>query len=165
MKQVFLDIQTELLEISNLKKVTIFNNQYLNTQLEQGYDYPIALIEFSNIQFFDLSKQIQQFEADIVIHLVYESYDFEPIAFYDIRDEILQKLQGFEPTNCSQLIRISEETDNDHDALYIYKISYRCTGTDITANSDTNKISHTVATLETTKDLEIDNYTIRTGII
>ena len=163
MKQVFLDIQAKLLEVTDLKLATMFNNQYLNTDKEQGYDYPSALIEFANIQYFQLSKSIQQFEADITIHLVYESLEFEPLGFYDVRDSILILLQGYEPTNCSELIRISEQMDSDHDALLIYKIDFRLTGTDVTANTDNNKIQYTIPTLELTKDLDIDNVIIRTG--
>ncbi len=165
MKQVFIDIKTKIEEITSINLVTAFNGQYFNTQKEQGYNYPIALIEFANIEYVQQPKQVQKFDANCIIHIVYNSYEFEPLGFYDVRDLIFLKLQGFKPENCSEMYRVSEIADTDHDALYIYKVDFKISGIDIVANTDNNLISHTVTTLATTKDLEIDNNIIRTGTI
>ena len=165
MKQVYTDIKERIEEITSINLVTAFNGQYLNTQREQGYNYPVAFIEFNNIEYVQQPQQIQKFDADCIIHIVYNSYEFEPLGFYDVRDLIFLKLQGFRPENCSEMYRISEQTDIDHDALYIYKMTFKVSGIDVVANTDNNLTSHTVTILTLTKDLEIDNNLIRTGVI
>ncbi len=118
-------------ELQNLRGLE--NNEY-------PFDFPAAFLEFespnetnmigNNVMIYD--------PLDITVHIIYSQLDAgdgnmdDNFDIFTLKDKIISCLQLFRPTNTSNLFTINQSQDYDHDNLYEYKITFRCTFTDYT---------------------------------
>lgn len=162
---LYTNLRAELETIPALKYVRLFRNQFQHEQKEIAFLYPCCLIEIKNIQFRDLLKGVQQYDLIITLHLGFESYKDEDLDVLTLKQDVYKKVQRFQTAYFALLSRQEERPNWDHDNIQVYEIDYRTTGKDF--DKDTRPATPaTVATLEVTGDLVIDNNNIRTaGVI
>jgi len=167
---IYTGIKNKLVEITDLKTVALFNNQFERSNNnspeqndEQAFLYPCAFIEFSDILYTDMQKWAQQFTATLRIHLGFESYKNEDLDVLTLKQSIYQKLQGFQPSDSTgMLMRRSEEPNYDHNNIQVYIITFAFSGKDwdVLRGYPTQTAT---ATPEINATLDIDNQVIRTG--
>ncbi len=135
MKQIFLDIQTKLSGITELKHI---DKNWGQLQYEQPpVKFPCALLDIANVNYSQMGKLAQLAEGDIEItvanlRLTNTSYRNpnrdDAYAVFDIMDDIHQLLQGWSNNGTiGRLVRTNLKkiaTDKDFE---IYSLTYRTT--------------------------------------
>ena len=130
------DLYTSLLnkikELTQFKFVHIWNNQI--SQLEEGqmyaFPFPNCFVEITS-SYLPLGLGYSVNDMIITIHIGHEEYDagggnFEQnVNVFTYRDLIVKHLNGFQPTGCTNLMRIGEEQDYVHTNIYHYKILFK----------------------------------------
>lgn len=169
-KPAVTDILTKLKSIVDgnslpvLQYVNIWNNQvkYEEEAKEYPFSKPAAFVEVVNtVQYEQLGLGVQTADLGIKIHLVHEFYDSEDgdfdknLAVYDVRDYIVANLSFFIPTGCNELIRVSEEVDDNHNNIFHFVISFVTNLIDTTVY---NKLQLGYIQKEAPTDLEMDIY-------
>lgn len=134
MKQLFLDIQTQLAEISELKAIDK-NWGQLNYE-DSPIKFPCALLDIADVNFSQLGQLAQQADGNIEItvanmRLTNSNYrnpnKADSYVVFDIMDDIHQLLQGWSNGTTGRLIRTNLQkvaTDRNYE---IYKMTYRTT--------------------------------------
>lgn len=158
LKEAILSIVSKCATISGVQFTHIWNNQ-LSQEIEgQMYDFPkpAVFVEAQTPnQFLPIGGQYSQSDIYFVIHLVHEQYDTQTgtmeqnTVVYDIRAAIIKTLNGWKPTMCSGLMKISETQDYEHTNLYHYTITF------LTGLIDTAGVPNDGPTVTGT-DLQID---------
>jgi len=115
--------------------VHIWNNQL--QQLEDGdtyvFPFPNAFVEVIAPTNYDpIGQGYATGELTVRIHIGHEEYDAgggnyeENVNVFTYRDLIINKLNSFQPTACSSLMKVSETQDFVHTNVYHYIIEFRC---------------------------------------
>ena len=172
-KELYLGIKAQLeATVPELKTIRLFNNQFAHSNNETGKDeqaflYPCCFIEFMSIDFTTSTTLLQSFTGIIRLHIGFESYNLEDLDVLTLKQKIYTKLSGFQVSSIKtfgKMIRLHEETDTDHDNIYIYIQDYQMSGKDCEFSSrDTNVEVAPPIALELPTVLDIDNVVIRTG--
>ncbi len=165
MKDFYLALKAALLTISELKHVGWWNNQFDNEKEETAFLYPCVFIHFSEIPYEGVSAGIQQMDMKVTLHFGYEAYDDENLDFFDIKDLIHAKMQGFSYGAFSGMNRTFETIDVNHTNIQDYIMEYTVSGTDSTGHVNNKYTLMKMVTLELETELKIDNDIIRTGVI
>lgn len=171
------DIATALGTVTEIKTIGIFNNQYETEAEEKAKAYPCCFVEFAGIEWVQTQQQPikkvnvqkqQKANAVITIHIGFEDLQDETANFTAI-DPIIQKvylaLQDLTGDYYSVLNRIAERQDSDHDNVIVWQMDFSTMLEEVGEEADLTKVAGGTLESEVTVDLEIDNPTIRTGII
>lgn len=134
MKQIFLDIQTKLAEITELKHI---DKDWGQLQYEQPpIKFPCALLDIANVNYSQMGNLAQQAEGDIEItvanlRLTNTSYRNpnreDAYAVFDIIDDIHQVLHGWSNVNFGRLVRTNLQKVAADSNYEIYKMTYKTT--------------------------------------
>lgn len=150
MKVIFTSIKTALTEVTQLKHVGMWNNDFEKEQEKDVVLSPAVYIELKPQNFRDFAQTGgQDFDMLITIHLGFENY-IDPELVYDLKQIIHQKLQHLRCLDnndeieypISKLIRIEERQNFDYDNLIIFEIDYLAKVRDISTDKRiTQKLS------------------------
>jgi hypothetical protein len=140
-KQPIKDILTKLatLQVVNQDNQTVglfarlFNDQF--SKLKKGeieaLPLPAGFLQLvSPTNFKRIGAGNDAGDITFRLHLGHEHMDAgdgtmeQDLAIFDIRDAAINLLSDYQPTGCSPLMFISEEPDNEHTNLYVYKIDF-----------------------------------------
>jgi hypothetical protein len=121
-------------EITQLQFVHIWNNQL--QQLADGetyvYPFPCAFVEIlTPADYLPLGGGFSVADITVRIHIGHEEYDagggnFEQnVNVFTYRDLVVNKLNLFQPTGASSLMRSAELQDYVHTNIYHYQIDFR----------------------------------------
>lgn len=135
LKESIQSLLTKCEAIEGVAYVRVWNNQ-LNYEVEgQLYDFPKPAIfveaQIPNM-FLPLGGGYSQSDILFNIHIVHEQFDAGAGTFeqnfdiYDLRAKVINALNLFRPTMCSNLMKWSEQQDYEHTNLYHYQIQFLC---------------------------------------
>lgn len=148
-----------------LKTIGLWNNQFERENENVAIDYPCVFVEFTNVEYRDLTKGIQQYDMDVVFHLGFESYKNEDTAILTLKQTLHNYLQAKSFSTApyeTRLLRRSENQNFDHDNVQEYILTYHVSGKDFSISTLPTTEAE-VDTLTLTTVLDIDNQIIRTG--
>jgi hypothetical protein len=146
--QVYSSLIGKIKEITSLGFVHIWNNQL--QQLEDGdtyvFPFPNAFVEVIAPTNYDpIGQGYAVGELTVRIHIGHEEYDAgngnfeENTNVFTYRDLIINKLNSFQPTACSLLMKVSETQDFVHTNIYHYIIDFKCSFVDSKGSLDEQK--------------------------
>lgn len=155
LKDLYTEIRTELEDITGIKYVRLWNNQFERENVNEAFQFPCCLIEFEPTEGRDLLNGVQQYDFVVCIHLGFESYKTEDIDILDLKQQVFIKLGNFLSTTnmFSYLSRESETQNFDHDNIQDYQIRFKVTGKDFDGDTRPNTpVTVTVLTTNITLD-------------
>ena len=134
LKEAITSIITQCKNIGTVKTVAIWNNQLKLEDEGQMYDFlkPALFVEVRSQQHTPLSQNFSETDLQILLHVVYEKYNEldgtqeQNLDVYDFKAAVNFAIVNFKPTQCSQLMKTSEQQDYDHTNIYHYIIEYKC---------------------------------------
>ena len=155
LKDLYTEIRTELEDITGIKYVRLWNNQFERENVNEAFQFPCCLIEFEPTECRDLLNGVQQYNFVVCIHLGFESYKTEDIDILDLKQQVFIKLGNFLSTTnmFSYLSRESETQNFDHDNIQDYQTRFKVTGKDFDGDTRPNTpVTVTVLTTNITLD-------------
>jgi hypothetical protein len=146
--QVYSSLISRIKTSTSLSFVHIWNDQL--RQLEDGetyvYPFPNAFVEVIAPTNYDpIGQGYATGELTVRIHIGHEEYDAgsgnfeENTNVFTYRDQIINKLNSFQPTACSSLMKVSETQDFVHTNVYHYIIEFKCAFIDSKGSIDEQK--------------------------
>ena len=162
-KDFYNSLKTQIETVSAVKTVRLFNNQFNKDSEENAWAYPAVFIEFLDINWETTQLANQQGSLTIRLHQGFESYATEDLAILDTLQLINAAVHGYQGASFTALQRTNEEQDTDHNQVIIWRTDYITDLVDCSATVKKDLVSATVTEIEILKDLDIDNYVIRTG--
>lgn len=184
---IFNDIVTAveaIVDINNVKvinTVELWNSQLENESDEKPFNYPAVFIEFAEIPWTstnqqpstlgnvgNVTKEQKGVDSLIIIHIAHSQLEDETISFPIIdvvNDKVYFAIQGlFVNQKYSPILRVAERQDTDHDRIIDWQMDFLTTMFQCgEADNTLVEIVGGTITLVLTKDLDIDNDTLRTG--
>lgn len=146
---IYTDIKSRLEAITGIKHVGLWNNQFERENVENPFLYPCVFIQFTNDNFAELSKGIQQYDSVVTLHIGFESYIDEDTAILTLKDLIYSSLHKVSNTATSSILyRIAERQNFDHSNIQAYEVDFRTTIKDFGADQRATTEA-TVTILET----------------
>ena len=161
-----------------INHVAVWNSQTENETKEDAFNFPAVFIDFSEIT-WDRTQQIGiqtntkvtqsgtiTFTLHIAFHTLYDETDYFPTAL-DTIFAIYNAVNGMSGGYYSPFYRSGERQDVSHDNVQVWEIDYtsinvtECPEADELVDATDGGASPVSITI--TKDLDIDNYVIRTG--
>lgn len=143
MKHFFLELQTKLAEVSNLRYIDKNWNQ-LNFE-QPPVQFPCVLIDIINVDYTQMGKLHQNATAEIEITVcdqkLTNSSHRNPnrekaFSIFETLDNIHQTLQGYSPANVQPLFRTNLQKVDSNDKYECYRMTYR-TGWKVEKLTDT----------------------------
>jgi hypothetical protein len=131
MVNVVNEIVAQLRTITELKLVTIWNNQF--NYMEDGemysFPFPCAFVEVSADAFEQLGSNYQATDLTIKIHIGQDFYNGanidENLSIFVLRDLVNRKLARFKPSTAGDLVKTTEGQDFQHSNVYHYEIGFK----------------------------------------
>lgn len=137
---IFNDLKTRLGTIQGIKHVGLWNNQFARENVENAFLYPCVFIQFTNSNFRELTRGVEQFDSIITLHIGFESYKTEDTFILQLKQDVYKAVHRFQPnTGCSMLLRVDEREDFDHPNVQDYQQDYKTTIKDADANTNGTK--------------------------
>lgn len=158
--QVYGSLLGKIKEITSLSFVHIWNDQL--RQLEEGetyvFPFPNAFVEvIAPTDYAPIGRGYATGELTVRVHIGHEEYDAgngnfeENVNVFTYRDLVINKLNSFQPTACSSLMKVSETQDYVHTNVYHYIIDFKCAFVDSKGSYDEqHEFSDGVITEQTT---------------
>ncbi len=156
MGDIIQQIINQLKLITDLKFVTIWNNQFQYMADGSLYSFPMpcAFVEVQTNDTQSIGGYVQGSDIDVTIHIGQDFYNGsnidENFNIFILRDLVVKSLSHFKSTKSSIFVKVSEEQDFEHSNIYHYKVTFK-----------TQWIDETAKPLEYyttgTTNLEIDN--------
>jgi hypothetical protein len=141
----------------DVKTFRLFNNQFDNEKKENAFAYPAVFVQYEVIDYIPTTNGSQQGDLVLTFHVGFQSLKTEDLAILDLLDKLFIMMTDL---RCG-FTRIREEQDIDHDAVQVWKQSYKITMTDDTANiHNRRKTTLTVTDVDVTKEVIIDPQTV-----
>jgi hypothetical protein len=124
--------------------VRVWNNQVSHEREGKHYAFPkpaFFLEALPDARYEVIGQGFLSTDISWRVHIVHEFYNGEgtmeqDLDVIDLRDQVTTRLQGFLPSGCGVMTRISEQPDYDHDNLYHYVVEFMCNFTDTTGSDD-----------------------------
>ena len=163
-KELYTDIKSRLeTELgASIKHIALWNSQLDNEERETPFRFPALFIEFTNITYRSEGFGTQKLDLEFAIHCAFSQL-IKDIDLLDIVDNVVFALHGHSFDYSTNIRRLSEEQDSNHDRVRDWIINFATTVT-IDENATVQRLTQTTpATLEITADLDIDNNLIRSG--
>jgi len=117
---------------TSVKHCLLFNNQIDEIASENTFPFPAVFVEFTSLDWLVKSRGIQKGDAIVRLHVAFNSLKTEELEILELLAEIHAKLQGFSDSDVySQLNRVYELQDTNHDQIQVWQIDYSTTITDL----------------------------------
>lgn len=141
-KQLYKEIETALLSILDdndfqlIQYVDLWNNQVDDAEESEAFDTPAVFIEFKNIRWRTLGNKTQEGNINLTLHIITKKnastsneskFQDEELDALDLPDKIFTKLQNFNPTNASYMVRTDTDFNNNNKELQDTKETYEFT--------------------------------------
>jgi len=179
LKDFYISLRDRITEnVQDIDHVKVFNEQLLSleAQTENPFPFTAVFVSFDEIEWENLSYGIQEGTLNFTLKIVTEFYidnqyneDSMDLDVFDLKSEVFKAVNGLTGYSVngafSNTSRVSELTDNNHDSYYMYNQTYTVYLKDYSGCKDKIEIPAGTVSLELVKELIIDNYTIRTGIL
>ena len=150
---VFNSLKSTLEAISGVQHVALWNNQVSNENMEIPFLYPAIFIQFTNDNFKEYSKGIQDFDSVITLHICFESYATDDTAILTLKETVYSAVHKKTQTATnSPMYRVAERENYDHNNIQVYEQDYRTTIKDFGADQRATT-SATVTILATPKTI------------
>ena len=162
-KDFYTTLKAQIETVTEVKTVRLYNNQIAKQSEESAWAYPAVFIEFTDIDWETTQAANQQGTLNIRLYQAFESYQDEDTDLFTILEKIFKAVHGFQGASFSALQRTSDTQDTDHDQIIIWKTDFITDLVDCGATVQKDLVSATVTSIDILKDLDIDNYVIRTG--
>lgn len=142
-------VKTDLLTLTGIKHVALWNNQIERENVENAFLYPAIFIEFLPSTYRDKGNKAQSQEYDMIVrlHICFESYLDEDATILTLTDSVWQLMHRKQYGTFGNFSRVNEEQNFDHPNVQDYIQDYRTLGND---NKTNTLVSGTLTTLETT---------------
>lgn len=136
-------LKTDLLTISGIKKVDLWNNQLERENVEVPLLFPSIFIQFMPSEYRDKGKNglTQEYDLTVRLHICFESYKDTDTDILTLIDTVFQTVQTKQYGYFGKLLRRNEEQDFDHNNVQDYIQDYKTLG------HDTVTVATTTATL------------------
>jgi len=122
-----------------VKNVSIYQQQDLFQEQSKGFNTPHVFIDFSNIEYRTMSRNIQECELDITLKIVIEDYSKDYLNALDKASIINSYVNNYTAWN-NNLERVESTTDITADSLYVFDIIYSTKFKEDTTPADSKKI-------------------------
>jgi hypothetical protein len=129
LKQLYQEIEKQLLAGKVIKQVQVYANQI--NRLVGGKNntgvvrLPAALVEFTNVQYFDMGNGDQQFTATCRIYTVVYDLVNPGLKIFDAMDAVHAVVQNINTTQAVGLRRVADDTDNDFENTCVNITDYQ----------------------------------------
>lgn len=152
---IYTSIKTALTEVTQLKHVGMWNNDFAKETERDVYQLPAAFIELKPQNFRDMAQTgCQDYDMVCTIHLGFENY-FNPEDIYDIKQYVHKKLQHLRCLDntdeleypISKLVRIDERQTYDFDNVIEFEVDYLIKVRDLSTDT---RITHDMSTYTAT---------------
>ena len=164
LKSFYNEIKTKLeTEVPELENVRLYNSQFDNENVETAFNYPVAFIEFSAIDYVDSSQQLQDINIEMTVHVGFKSYEDESVDFWDVLQNIFVSLNQYSTTTIDPLVRIREVHDLDHNNVIVWQQVWKTKIIDCDDYIKKDQQSAGAVEIVVNGDLDIDNLILRTG--
>ena len=121
-------LKTTLSAISGIKHVSLWNNQYTNEAQENAFLYPCVFIQFTDENFRDTTKGVQQYDSIITLHIGFESYKDTDTDILTLKQTIYAAVHTLQVgTDNSKLLRVGERQNFDHSNVQDYEMDFKTT--------------------------------------
>ncbi len=157
-------------DVPEFNEVLLWNNQVdsIDLQEERNYNFPNCFIGFQIPALFNTETSGQQkAQIELTVYIVDEIYSNEfddgtpNLDIFDLKQKVFLALQTYSATPMGALSRISEETDEDHPNLYVFKQTYSVEYVDCEVPD--NKDYATPTQVEITGEIIVDNDVFKTS--
>lgn len=130
---LYSSLRTDLLTITGVKHVSLWNNQIERENVEKPFLYPAIFIQFLPSEYRDLANKatVQQYDMIVRLHICSESYEDVNTDVLDLADAVWQKVHKKQYGDFGELLRRNEEQNFDHPNVQVYVQDYKTLGRDI----------------------------------
>jgi hypothetical protein len=137
-------LKTDLVAITGIKHVALWNNQLERENEENPFLYPAIFIEFLPSNYRDKGKFAvsQEYDMTVRLHVCFESYLDEDTTILTLLDNVWQTVHNKQYSTFGKLLRRNEEQNFDHPNVQIYIQDYATLGND---NQNLNTTTATLA--------------------
>jgi hypothetical protein len=137
-------LKTDLVAITGIKHVALWNNQLERENEENPFLYPAIFIEFLPSNYRDKGKFAvsQEYDMTVRLHVCFESYLDEDTTILTLLDSVWQKVHNKQYSTFGKLLRRNEEQNYDHPNVQVYIQDYATLGND---NKTTDTTTATLA--------------------
>lgn len=177
--ELYQAIRTQIeTNVTEIKHVRLFNNQFVNSNndnagnVESAFPYPCVFIEFSDLTFKTLGRGYQEVDPTVTLHIGFETYNGayntgtpngdDDLLHLTLVEKINTFIHKFQPPKFTQMARVAERMDVNHNNIIVFEIDYKYSGIDTSCDIDRNK-QQVQVTLDLTKQVNITNFEIRTA--
>jgi len=152
---LYTSLKADLLTVTGVKHVALWNNQLERENVENPFQYPAVFIEFGQQEYKDLGKgaSVQQYSLPVILHICFENYKDTDEDVLTLVDAVWQKVHKNQYGEFGELLRRSEKMDSDHPNVQDYIQEYTTLGRDVL----TNTLVPVTATLDLTTDFKSAN--------
>jgi len=163
-KQLYKEIEAALLSILDdndlqlIQYVDLWNNQVDDAEESEAFDTPAIFVEFKTIKWRTLGNKAQEGNVTLTLHIVTKKnastsndskFQDKELDALDLPDKIFTKLQNFNPTNSSYMVRTDTDYNNNDKELKDTKEAYEFTIINTLASPKTTQMK---ITLNTTRE-------------
>ena len=177
LKDFYIALRDKILnDVEEIQHVKLFNEQFLSMedQQEESFPFPCVFIEYNEIEWQTISKGIQEGNLTFTLKIAFEFYldnvynnESTDLQIFDLKSNVYAAVNGMSGIQTkgtfSNVERISEATDNNHNSYYVYDQTYSVRLIDTSGCPEVEIIPAGTVSLHLNTDLLIDNFIIRTG--
>ena len=129
---LFNSLKADLIAISGIKHVSLWNNQIERENIENAFLYPAIFIQFLPSEYRDkgVVGKYQEYDMTVRLHICFESYKDEDTDILTLTDNVWSLVQGNQYGNFGKLLRRNEEQNFDHPNVQDYTQDYATLGND-----------------------------------
>jgi hypothetical protein len=141
-------------DVTEFGEVLVWNNQIdaMEVSEERSYSFPSCFIGFQvPAVYTNESNQVQRSKIELTVYIVDETpineYDdgTPNLDIFDLKQKVFLSLHNYTVKPMGPLSRISEETDEDHPNLYVFKQVYSVEWLDCEIEDNKQKATPTSA--------------------
>lgn len=158
-KQLYLDIKNALKSIVDsednpvFKHFDLWNQQVEFLEEETPFERPAVFIELSPLAWNQVGLKKQEAELQVKIHIVTDwwaqTHDSSPVedemlAYLDIADVVVRKLNNFAASSGNTFMRIRSETNHNHERVVDSVEVFKCSVIDTSATATYTVVENVV---------------------
>ena len=128
--EYFIALKARVETITSLKKVGLWDNQFMREYENVSFNYPCCWIEFTDIVYTDYLQGVQKYDMVVNFHLGFKSLETEDIGILQLKQDLHQVVHTFQADFNTKLLRRGEVQNFDHTNVQEYILSYETSGKD-----------------------------------
>lgn len=132
MKEVYQKLKQDLLGSGEIQTVQMYSNQIarlVSAKNDTGVmGFPAVLVEFTNIRYFQLGNNEQQYTATVRLYTVVQALEEVGELILDTMETVHGVASKVYTENTTRLIRVADDTDNDYKNVCVNITDYEFRG-------------------------------------